>query len=51
MDFAKFIYQILGKKWGDREPIQFQTLQESFKKANSEDKKILYLVYGSVGIL
>ena len=30
-------------------PLKF--IQNGFKKANDSDKKILYLLYGSVGIL
>lgn len=51
LNFAKFIYHTIKCKWSDTRPISVVQMQDSFKKANSNDKKILQLVYGSVGIL
>lgn len=51
LNFAKFIYIMIDRKWSDTSPIPLQLLSSSFKKANDNDKKILFLVYGSIGIM
>jgi hypothetical protein len=51
LNFAKFIYMMIDRQWSDTSPIPLQLLTHSFKKANDNDKKILFLVYGSIGIM
>lgn len=50
VNFAKYIYTVLGVKFGDN-LIPVSKLQENFKKANAYDAKLLTLMYGSIGIM
>lgn len=50
VNFAKYIYTVLGVKFGDNF-IPVSKLQENFKKANAYDAKLLTLMYGSIGIM
>ena len=51
LNFAKFIYLMIDRKWSDTSPIKLLQLANSFKRANDNDKKILFLVYGSISIM
>ena len=51
INFAKYIYQVLNLRWNENKTISIYEVQENFKKANEYDKRLLILLYGSVGIM
>ena len=51
VNFAKFIYQIIGYKYEEGKNISFNELMHSVSKANKNDFKLLSLIFGDVGMI
>lgn len=51
VNFAKFIYQIIGYKYEEGRNISFNELMHSVGKANKNDYKLLSLIFGDVGMI
>jgi len=50
-NLAKSVYLICGRNYNSKEPISFNHLIKSFKRANDLEKKILNILYGTVGLI
>lgn len=51
LNFAKYVYQVLHLDWNSDTKISANVIVENIKKTNEYDRRLLTLLYGSVGIM